>query len=268
VSSVSPTATPESGTAERAASDLLLEARGLEKAFGHVQALSGVDLDLRRGEVLALVGDNGAGKSTLIKCLSGSVRPDFGEMRIDGRPVEMHGPLDAREHGIETVYQDLALADDLEPALNIFLGRPRTRSGVLGQIGFLDRKTMRREASETLSQLGISLPGLTKPVSYLSGGQRQGVAIARAYRWARSVLIMDEPTAALGVRQSAMVLDLIRRVRESGLSVILISHSMPDVFAVADRIAVLRLGENAGLFDRADVTAEDIIKAITGASTL
>jgi len=152
--------------------------------------------------------------------------------------------------------------------MNIFLGREIVRSNILGSFGVLDRKRMRREANETLTQLGISLPGLKKPVSYLSGGQRQGVAIARAQRWARHVLIMDEPTAALGVRQSAMVLDLIRRVSSSGISVIVISHNMPDVFAVADRIAVLRLGENAGTFKRSEATSDEVIKAITGAGVL
>jgi len=246
----------------------VLQARGIEKAFGHVQALRGVDIDLSEGEVLAIVGDNGAGKSTLVSCLSGTLRPDFGEILVHGEPVELRDALDARRYGIETLYQDLALANDLEPAMNIFLGREIVRSNILGSFGVLDRKRMRREANETLTQLGISLPGLKKPVSYLSGGQRQGVAIARAQRWARHVLIMDEPTAALGVRQSAMVLDLIRRVSSSGISVIVISHNMPDVFAVADRIAVLRLGENAGTFKRSEATSDEVIKAITGAGVL
>jgi simple sugar transport system ATP-binding protein len=246
----------------------VLQARGIEKAFGHVQALRGVDIDLREGEVLAVVGDNGAGKSTLVACLSGTLQPDFGEILINGEPVELRDALDARRYGIETLYQDLALANDLEPSMNIFLGREICRAGVLGALGFLDRRRMRRDASDALAQLGISLPGLRKPVSYLSGGQRQGVAIARAQLWARHVLIMDEPTAALGVRQSAIVLDLIRRVRDSGISVIVISHSMPDVFAVSDRISVLRLGENAGTFATADIGPNDVIMAITGGGAL
>jgi simple sugar transport system ATP-binding protein len=246
----------------------VLQARGIEKAFGHVQALRGVDIDLNEGEVLAIVGDNGAGKSTLVACLSGTLRPDFGEILIHGEPVDLRDALDARRFGIETLYQDLALANDLEPAMNIFLGREICRSGFLGTLGFLDRKRMRREANESLMQLGIALPGLRKPVSYLSGGQRQGVAIARAQRWVRHVLIMDEPTAALGVRQSATVLELIRRVSSSGVSVIVISHNLPDVFAVSDRITVLRLGENAGTFKTGETTPDVVVKAITGAGVL
>jgi simple sugar transport system ATP-binding protein len=244
----------------------LLEVRGLSKAFGHVEALRDVDLLVEAGTVVGVVGDNGAGKSTLVGCLSGVLYPDWGEILLDGEPIELSDPLDARLHGIETVYQDLALANDLEAALNIFLGRELKRSGFLGRLGFVDRRAMRKEAAATLHHLGIPLPGLSKPVSYLSGGQRQGVAIARAARWATRMIFMDEPTAALGVRQSAIVLDMIRRVRDRGIAVMLISHNLHDVFAVADRIVVLRLGEVVASVRRDETNPDEIVKAITGAA--
>lgn len=244
---------------------VLLTASGLRKAFGHVQALRGVDLTIHQGEILGLIGDNGAGKSTLIGCLSGVIRPDSGTIIVDGQDVTFEGPHDAREHGIETVYQDLALAPDLEPATNLYLGREIVRPGILGRLRFADRKAMRREAAARLEQLGISLPHLDRPVSYLSGGQRQAVAIARALIWARRLLLLDEPTAALGVRQSRMVHDVIRRVRDQGVTVVLISHNMADVLALTDRVVAMRLGSVAATFRTPEASVDDLVAAITGA---
>ena len=243
----------------------LLTAVGLRKAFGHVQALRGVDLEIHQGEILGLIGDNGAGKSTLIGCLSGVIRPDTGSIIVDGQDVTFEGPHDARDHGIETVFQDLALAPDLEPATNLYLGREIVRPGILGKLRFADRGAMRREAATRLEQLGIALPNLDRPVSYLSGGQRQAVAIARALIWARRLLLLDEPTAALGVRQSRMVHDVIRRVRDQGVTVVLISHNMADVLALTDRVVAMRLGSVAATFRTSEATVDDLVAAITGA---
>jgi simple sugar transport system ATP-binding protein len=243
----------------------LLEARGIVKNFGKVAALRGADFEVRPHEVVALVGDNGAGKSTLVKALAGVHQPDGGEIVFEGRPVEIHSPHDARDLGIETVYQDLALAADLDPASNLFLGREVARSGLLGRLGFLDKAGMRRRADEAFERLSVAIQDTTAPVATMSGGQRQGVAVSRAVMWASKVVFMDEPTAALGVVQTRNVLDLIRRVREEGLSVVLISHNMPEVLEVADRIEVLRLGERVAQFARGDVTMEDIVGAMTGA---
>jgi simple sugar transport system ATP-binding protein len=244
-----------------------LAARGIVKRFGHVTALDGVDFEVAAGEVVALMGDNGAGKSTLVKCLSGAIRPDEGTLEIDGRTVELDSPIHARELGIETVYQDLALADDLSAAENFFLGREHlSRSRGWRRLGHLDQRRMEREAAEHLERLAINLPDLRAPVREFSGGQRQCVAVARALVWADKVIFMDEPTAALGVAQTQHVLDLIGRVRESGLAVVVISHSVPEVLEVADRIVVMRLGRRVATLDPATCTADDVVAAITGAA--
>ena len=243
----------------------ILEARGIVKDFGRVRALRGADFTVYPAEVVALVGDNGAGKSTLVKCLAGVEQPDAGEIVFEGSPVVLNTPTQARELGIETVYQDLALAADLDPAANLFLGREATRGGLLGKLGFLDKAEMHRRADEAFESLGVGLQDSNAPVANMSGGQRQGVAVSRAVTWASKVVFMDEPTAALGVVQTRHVLDLIRRVRERGLSVVLISHNLPEVFEVADRIEVLRLGERVAQYKRADVGMEDIVGAMTGA---
>jgi simple sugar transport system ATP-binding protein len=247
--------------------DVLLEASGLVKRFGRVTALRGASFTVRHNEVVALIGDNGAGKSTLVKCLAGVHQPDAGEIHFEGRPVAIESPIHARRLGIETVYQDLALAADLDPAANLFLGREVMRSGLLGRLGFLDKAAMRRQAGEALISLGVKMRSDTAPVATLSGGQRQGVAVSRAVTWASKVVFMDEPTAALGVVQTKAVLDLIGRVRESGRSVVLISHNMPEVLEVADRVEVLRLGRRVGRFDARDTTMEQLVGAMTGALT-
>ena len=243
----------------------LLEARGLTKRYGHVQALRGANFTVYSGEVVALVGDNGAGKSTLVKCLSGTTQPDGGEILFDGKPVSFASPTEAQQAGIETVYQDLALAQDLTPAANLYLGRELKHSGVLGVLGVLDRRSMRAEAREAFQRLGITLEDDNAPVATLSGGQRQSVAVARAVAWASRVIFMDEPTAALGVVQRERVEAVIRSVRDSGIAVVLISHSMPEVMAVADRIEVLRLGERVATFQASEATLEGLVAAMTGA---
>jgi simple sugar transport system ATP-binding protein len=243
----------------------LLEARSIEKNYGHVRALAGADFEVFAGEVAALVGDNGAGKSTLIKILSGTVHPDGGEVRFEGRAVHIDSPITARRLGLETVYQDLALAEDLDPAANLFLGREVLRPGLLGRLGVLDRRAMRQRAEKAFATLGIGLQDLDAEVAMLSGGQRQTVAVSRAATWASRVIFMDEPTAALGVVQAERVLDLIRRIRESGKSVVLISHNLPHVFEVADRIQVLRLGKRVATFRAGDVTMDQVVGAMTGA---
>jgi fructose transport system ATP-binding protein len=249
-----------------AAARLVLEARGLVKRYGHVVALDGADFELRDGEILAVVGDNGAGKSTLIKALSGALAPDEGEIRLDGRPVHFRGPMDARRHGIETVYQDLAVAPAMSVAENLFLGREPRRAGVAGRLlRMIDRPRMRRESAEQLAALGITIGAPTLPVESLSGGQRQAVAVARSAAFARHVVIMDEPTAALGVRESGMVLDVIRRVRERGLSVVVISHNMPHVFEIADRVHVQRLGRRVAVLDPRAASMSDVVAVMTGA---
>jgi ABC-type sugar transport system ATPase subunit len=244
----------------------LLEARGVEKRFGRVTALREGALDLREGEVHALVGDNGAGKSTLIKILSGVLEADAGEILLDGSPVTIGSPHDARDLGIETVYQDLALAEHLDAAANLFLGREALLPRPLSWLGFLDRRAMRRRAAEELRRLKIGIPSVVQPVLSLSGGQRQAIAVARAIAWGRRIVIMDEPTAALGVRESAMVLELIKDVRNHGLSVIMISHDLPEVFAVADRITVMRLGRSLVTLERSETSLEAIVGMMTGAA--
>ena len=245
---------------------LVLEARGLAKCYGHVTALDGTDFEVRAGEIMAVIGDNGAGKSSLIKALSGALIPDGGEIWLDGARVHFTGPSDARRAGIETVYQDLALAPAMSITENLFLGREHRRPGIAGSLlRVLDRQRMEREAAEHLQQLGIGIRSITQAVETLSGGQRQGIAVARSAAFARHVVILDEPTAALGVKESSMVLDLITRVRDRGLSVILISHNMPHVFALADRIHIQRLGRRAALVNSRDIAMADAVALMTGA---
>ncbi|WP_084962493.1 ATP-binding cassette domain-containing protein [Thermoactinospora rubra] len=244
----------------------VLAARGLVKRYGHVTALDGADFELLPGEVLAVIGDNGAGKTTLIKALTGAIVPDEGEILLDGRPVSFRSPLEARRAGIETVYQELAVAPALDIASNLFLGRERRRKGVLGSVlRMLDKPGMRAEAARHMQDLKIGIRSLTQPVENLSGGQRQGVAVARAAAWARHVVIMDEPTAALGVKESAQVLDLIRRVRDRGLPVVLISHNMPHVFEIADRIHIQRLGRRVAVVKPGDHAMSEVVAIMTGA---
>src|SRR5205807_762202 len=243
----------------------VLEARGLVKRYGHVTALDGADFQLLAGEILAVIGDNGAGKSTLIKALAGAIIPDAGEILLDGKPVRFHSPLDARRQGIETVYQDLAVAPAMSIAENLFLGREPKRTGLLGWLGALDKKKMLAEAMRHMQSLKIGIRSMKQAVETLSGGQRQGVAVARSAAFARHVVIMDEPTAALGVKESAMVLQLIRRVRERGLAVVLVSHNMPQVFEVADRIHVARLGKRVAVLDPRRVSMSDAVAVMTGA---
>jgi fructose transport system ATP-binding protein len=260
------TATAPVPTLER---EPLLSARGLVKRYGHVTAIDGADFDLYPGEVLAVVGDNGAGKSSLIKALTGALLPEAGTISLDGRPVTFHSPLDARNAGIETVYQTLAVAPALDIATNLFLGREIRRDGLLGRLRILDRKAMRTEARNQLDALGIAtIQDITQLVETLSGGQRQAVAVARAAMFGSKVVIMDEPTAALGVRETAQVLELIKRISNRGLPVVLISHDMPAVFEVSDRIHVHRLGKRAGVVNPADVSMSDVVSFITGAEEL
>jgi fructose transport system ATP-binding protein len=246
----------------------LLEARGLVKRYGHVTALAGADFDLRPGEILAVIGDNGAGKTSLIKCLSGAVVPDEGEILLDGKPVTMRSPLDARALGIETVYQTLAVSPSLDIADNLFLGREPRAPGIAGRLfRKLDRARMREEARKQMTELGIlTIQDISQQVESLSGGQRQGVAVARAAAFGSKVIIMDEPTAALGVKESAHVLELIMKVRDSGIPVILISHNMPHVFEVADRIHIHRLGRRVAVVTPQTHSMNEVVAIMTGAT--
>ncbi|MEU8356662.1 ATP-binding cassette domain-containing protein [Nonomuraea sp. NPDC048882] len=247
----------------------VLQARGLVKRYGHVTALDGADFDLMPGEVLAVIGDNGAGKTSLIKALTGALQPDSGEILLDGEPVRFRDPLDARRHGIETVYQDLAIAASLDIATNMFLGREVRKPGLLGTVfRMLDKKRMREESARHMAELKIGLRSLTQPVESLSGGQRQGVAVARAVAWATNVVVMDEPTAALGVKESGQVLDLIRQVRDRGTPVVLISHNMPHVFEIADRVHVQRLGRRVAELSPRDHSMAEVVAIMTGALQL
>lgn len=245
----------------------LITMRGISKRFGGVTALEGVDLDLHAGEVLAIVGDNGAGKSTLIKILTGVFRPTSGEITLDGQPLTMNSHSDAINNGIDAVYQTLALADHLTPAANMFLGSELTKR-VLG-LELLDNKLMRSEAERTLQErLGVTLRSMDVPTDSLSGGQRQAIAIARAvYHSDLKVLVMDEPTAALGPRETARTLKLIEAVREQGLGVIVISHSLDDVFAVSDRIQIMRRGKRAGVVNTSESDITSVLGIMVGAST-
>jgi fructose transport system ATP-binding protein len=245
---------------------LVMQAKGLVKRYGQVTALDGADFELRAGEILAVIGDNGAGKSSLIKALSGATIPDAGELLLDGKPVHFRSPIDARRAGIETVYQDLAVAPAMSIAENLFLGRELRRPGFLGKVlRMLDKKKMLEESVARMQELKVGIRSMTQPVETLSGGQRQCVAVGRAAAFAQHVVIMDEPTAALGVKEGNMVLDLIRRVRDRGLPVVLISHNMPHVFEVADRIHVARLGKRAAVLDPKKISMSDTVAVMTGA---
>ena len=244
----------------------LLEAREVVKRYGQVQALDGANFTAYPGEVVALIGDNGAGKSTLVKTLSGVIRPDAGQILVEGSPVSFSSPLDARKYGIETVYQDLALAPDLDAAANLHLGRELYRW--FKPLHVLDKAEMRRRAVTAFADLGIHLPDVTAPVGTLSGGQRQSVAVARAVAYASRIIFMDEPTAALGVVQRERVLENIRRVKERGITVVLISHNMPEVLAVSDRVEVLRMGRRVARFTTSETTVDQLVSAMTGALTI
>jgi len=246
----------------------VLQAIDLVKTFGRVVGLDGVSLELYPGEVLAIIGDNGAGKSTLVKCLTGAYVPDEGSLLLDGRPVHFKRPQDAREAGIETVYQNLAVSPALDIASNLYLGRELRKRGVLGSVfRVVDTAGMRRRARAELNELGIStLQDVTVPVENLSGGQRQAVAVARAAAFGSRVVVLDEPTAALGVRESAQVLALVRTLRDRGIPVILISHNMPQVFEVADRIHVQRLGKRAATITPQSHTMTEAVALMTGAA--
>lgn len=248
----------------------VLEARSLVKTFGRVVALDGADFALYPGEVLAVIGDNGAGKSSLIKCLSGAYQADQGDILLDDEPAHFRGPQEARAVGIETVYQTLAVAPALDIASNLFLGREERKPGVLGSVfRMLDGAGMRRKAKEQMTSLGIgTLQNMAQAVETLSGGQRQGVSVARAAAFGSKVIILDEPTAALGVRESAQVLKLIENLRAQGMPVILISHNMPQVFEVADRIHVQRLGRRSAVVTPRTVSITDVVAIMTGALTV
>jgi D-xylose transport system ATP-binding protein len=236
-----------------------LELRGVTKNFGQVHALRGVDFEVRAGEVMALVGDNGAGKSTLIKCVAGIYSIDGGEILFDGKPVSISGPKDAAKLGIEVVYQDLALCDNLDVVQNMFLGREEH-----DRLYRLREATMEQRTTETLASLSVTtIRSVRQPVATLSGGQRQSVAVARAVLWNNRVVFLDEPTAALGVAQTRQVLDLVKRLAEEGLAVVLVSHNLRDVFEVADRITVLRLGRNVGVYETSATNEQEIVQAIT-----
>ncbi|RKR75195.1 ATP-binding cassette domain-containing protein [Frondihabitans australicus] len=243
----------------------ILEARGLTRSFGSVRALDAVDFEIYPGEVVALIGDNGAGKSTLVKALSGSLALDSGEILFAGGRVDLDSPTAASQLGIETVYQDLALAPHLNPVQNMFLGRELPRKGVAGRFGFLDNKAMALRSKQAFDDLGATVRSLTDPVGGMSGGQRQAIAIARAVAWAKGVVFLDEPTAALGVVQTKNVLETIRRVRDKGVAVVFISHSMPHVIEVADRVQVLRLGRRVATYQAKDTSMEELVGAMTGA---
>jgi D-xylose transport system ATP-binding protein len=239
--------------------DPILELRGVSKSFGAVQALYQVDFHVAPGEVMALVGDNGAGKSTLIKCIAGIHPFDEGEILFEGEPVNIHGPKDAAKLGIEVVYQDLALCDNLDVVQNMFLGREEVAT-----LRRLDETTMEKRASDTLATLSVTtIRSVRQTVAGLSGGQRQSVAVAKAVMWNSRVVILDEPTAALGVAQTRQVLDLVKRLGEQGLAVVLISHNLHDIFEVADTITVLRLGQNVAEVKRSEVTQTQVVEAIT-----
>jgi fructose transport system ATP-binding protein len=248
------------------ATPLVMQARGLVKRYGQVTALDGADFELRAGEILAVIGDNGAGKSSLIKCLSGATVPDSGEILLDGRPVQFRTPIEARLAGIECCYQDLAVAPAMTIAENLFLGRELRRPGLAGSLlRMLDKKRMLEVAMQRMADLKVGIRSMTQAVETLSGGQRQCVAVARAAAFAQHVVILDEPTAALGVKEGNMVLELIRRVRDKGLPVILISHNMPHVFEIADRIHVARLGRRAAVLNPKAISMSDTVAVMTGA---
>ena len=237
----------------------ILQLRGISKSFGSVQALADVDFEVRDGEVMALVGDNGAGKSTLVKCVAGINSPDSGEILFDGKPVHVSSPKDAAGLGIEIVYQDLALCDNLDVVQNMYLGREAH-----DPVYRLREPEMERNTAETLRSLSVTtIRSIRQPVASLSGGQRQSVAVAKAVQWNSKVVILDEPTAALGVAQTRQVLDLVKHLADQGLAVVLISHNLNDVFEVATRITVLRLGRDVGVYEREKTTQQEVVQAIT-----
>jgi fructose transport system ATP-binding protein len=245
---------------------LVLQATGLVKRYGQVTALDGADFDLRAGEILAVIGDNGAGKSSLIKALSGATIPDEGQILLDGKPITFNSPMDARHAGIECCYQDLAVAPAMTITENLFMGREMRRAGFLGNVlRMMDKKKMLETAIARMADLKVGIRSMTQAVETLSGGQRQCVAVARAAAFAEHVVILDEPTAALGVKEGNMVLELIRRVRDKGLPVILISHNMPHVFEIADRIHVARLGKRAAVLNPKVISMSDTVAVMTGA---
>ncbi len=246
--------------APEAASAPILQLRGIKKRFGAVEALGGIDFEVYPAEVVALVGDNGAGKSTLVKTIAGINIPDSGEILFEGHHVTIHGPRDPVALGIATVYQDLALCDNLDVVANLFLGREE-----LSPLGIIEEEEMEKRAIDVLQTLSVKIPSVRTAIASLSGGQRQSVAVARSVMWKAKVVLLDEPTAALGVAQTKQVLDLIRRLKERGLGVVVISHNLADVFEVCDRIVVLRLGKRAADFRVADATREQVVSAITGA---
>ena len=244
----------------------VIEARGITKQYGALTALQGVDLRIDPGEIVGLVGDNGAGKSTLIKILSGAIQPTSGELLVDGERMAMHSPLEARRRGIETVYQDLALAPDLTVAENMFIGRELKRPGLLRPIGVLDRRKMNVQAKTELDRLKIRIDSVTDRADALSGGQRQAIAVARAVAWGRRVILMDEPTAALGVEEQEKVAHLIETVRGGGTPVLLVSHNIPQVHEICDRVVVLFRGRVVADLDTKAVGIEDVVMWITGAA--
>jgi simple sugar transport system ATP-binding protein len=243
----------------------ILEARGISRSFGHVRALYDADFDIFPGEVVALIGDNGAGKSTMVKALTGNLELDSGQLFFEGEPVNITNPQQAAHLGMEVVYQDLALAPHLNPFQNMFLGREIPRAGILGKLGFMDDKAMKAKAKAGFADLGGTVRSMTAPVGSMSGGQRQQIAIVRAIAWAGKVVFLDEPTAALGVVQTKNVLDTIKRVRDRGIAVVLISHSMPHVLEVADRVQVMRLGTRVATMPTRGTTVEQLVGAMTGA---
>ncbi|WP_307834095.1 ATP-binding cassette domain-containing protein [Paractinoplanes lichenicola] len=246
----------------------LLEARGLSRSFGHVRALDNASFDIEPGEVVALIGDNGAGKSTMVKAMTGNLAVDSGEILFGGEQVTIATPHQASAMGMEVVYQDLALAPHLNPVQNMFLGREIPRRGLLGFLGFMDEKRMRASAEAGFAELGGTVTAFGAPVGSMSGGQRQQIAIVRAITWADKIVFLDEPTAALGVVQTKNVLDTIKRVRDKGIAVVLISHSMPHVLEVADRIQVMRLGTRVATMPARGTTVEQLVGAMTGALDL
>lgn len=247
----------------------VLSAKGISKRYGNVVAMDEADFELYPGEILAVIGDNGAGKSTMIKALSGALVPDTGKIFLNGEEIQFRSPIDARRYGIETVYQTLAVAPAMNIVENLFLGREIRKQGFLGNIfRQLDKKKMLSEATGYMDELKFRIQSMTQAVETLSGGQRQGVAVARAAAFAKNVIILDEPTAALGVKESGMVLDLIRKVRDKGLPVILISHNMPHVFEIADRIHIHRMGKRIAVVEPQDYSMSDVVAIMTGAMTV
>ena len=249
-----------------ATEDVAIETVNVTKSFGQLQVLHGVSMKFRRGEVTALIGDNGAGKSTFLKCLSGEYSPSGGTISFDGKPVTLRSAIDARELGLEMVYQDLALSPDIPVVENMFLGREIMKGGLAGKLGVIDKKSMHDETVEILRDLGSNLKNYNAPTRGLSGGQRQAIAVARAMKWATGAVLLDEPTAALGARQRALVYKAIREAADRNLAVVLVSHDLPQVMELADRINVLRQGVNVGHFKPKDVSLRDIIDVMLGDS--